>query len=173
MVEREAVQQREKAESVRRGLERESNLNAVPTTMPKQQDCKRDEESLARLRASQVRGEVIRFEKEMTCERLRPQVLRLRESLGVDKEAEQAKAGPQPQPPNPEAPRARAEREGAVDSGPNAMLSQVQRCKRDEEKLQRLRVSQVREDVIRFERELGCDKLRLQVLRLKESLGAN
>jgi hypothetical protein len=48
------------------------------------QVCKRDAETLTRLRASQVRDEVIRFERELGCERLRPQVVRLRESIGTN-----------------------------------------------------------------------------------------
>src|SRR5262252_1105292 len=52
-----------------------------PAPLTQEQICKRDEKKLARLRASQVREEVIRFERELGCERLRPQVLRLRESL--------------------------------------------------------------------------------------------
>jgi hypothetical protein len=37
--------------------------------------------------------------------------------------------------------------------------------------LSRLRASQSREDVVKFERELACEQLRPQVVRLKESLG--
>jgi hypothetical protein len=49
-------------------------------------------------------------------------------------------------------------------------LSQEQICKNDEERLAQLRVTQVREDVLRLERDLGCPRLRAQVQRLKESL---
>ena len=47
-------------------------------------DCQKDQETLVRLRAVPTRADVARFERELSCERLRPQVLRLRESLGVD-----------------------------------------------------------------------------------------
>jgi hypothetical protein len=132
-----------------------------------------------RLRASQSRDDVIRFEKELTCERLRLQVLRLRESLGIEGDGQQAKAVQETPGPNAEAERQRLEREAIkVESTPAIKVeptpaSQAQACKRDEEKLQRLRSSQVREEVIRFEKELVCERLRLQVLRLKESVGAN
>ena len=46
--------------------------------------CKPDEERLTRLSASLERDEVVRFEYELGCERLRPQVVRLRESLGAN-----------------------------------------------------------------------------------------
>jgi outer membrane protein OmpA-like peptidoglycan-associated protein len=43
-------------------------------------------------------------------------------------------------------------------------------CRRDTAQLARLRISQVREEVLQFERELGCEKLRPQVTRLRESV---
>jgi hypothetical protein len=52
--------------------------------MPREQICKYDEERLTRLRADLERDEVVRFENELNCERLRPQVVRLRESLGAN-----------------------------------------------------------------------------------------
>src|SRR5258706_12901098 len=54
--------------------------------MTQEQACRRDEERLAGLRASQARDEVVRFERELGCERLRPQVVRLRESLSAEGE---------------------------------------------------------------------------------------
>jgi hypothetical protein len=180
-------EEQRKKEAARRGLERESGLVVVPTTpnpqggptsppqaapaaIPQDQACKRDEEILVRLRASQARDEVIRFEKELACERLRPQVARLRESLGP--------AGEQPpqvtprQPANPGPSLQSLDHQAAVKIDPSP-ISQAEACKRDEEKLVRLRATQVREEVIRFEKELACEKLRNQVLRLKESVGIN
>src|SRR5258706_6980448 len=52
--------------------------------MTQEQACRRVEERLAGLRASQARDEVVRFERELGCERLRPQVVRLRESLSAE-----------------------------------------------------------------------------------------
>jgi curved DNA-binding protein CbpA len=43
--------------------------------------CRRDAERLAQLRISQAPDEVTRFERELRCEKLRPQVIRLRESV--------------------------------------------------------------------------------------------
>src|SRR5579871_2519933 len=56
-------------------------VDVQPAPPTPEQICKRDEEKLARLRVSQVRDEVSRFERELGCERLRPQVIRLRESI--------------------------------------------------------------------------------------------
>jgi hypothetical protein len=43
--------------------------------------CDEEKATLAKLRASQSREDVVRFERELACEQLRPQVIRLRESL--------------------------------------------------------------------------------------------
>ena len=116
--------------------------------------------------SDQSRDDVIQLEKELTCERLRPQVLRLRESLVIEPGDEQAIVSQ---------PAARVERQ-QQQHGPAIKLdpaAQASACQRDEEKLEHLRASRVLGDVIRFEHELGCEKLRFQVIRLKESLGSN
>jgi uncharacterized caspase-like protein len=188
----EQEEQRKKAEAIRRGLERESGLVVVPTTprpqavptsppqaaptaIPQEQACKRDEETLIRLRTSQARDEVLRFEKELTCQRLRPQVARLRESLGgIAEQPQVTQQQPQqqerPRPAPAPAPQSR-EQQAAVKNAPLAPISQAQACKQDEERLARLRASQAGDEVLRFERELTCERLRPQVLRLRESLG--
>jgi hypothetical protein len=51
-----------------------------------------------------------------------------------------------------------------------AAMSQDEICERDIARLADLRISQGRDAVIRFERELGCEKLRPQVVRLGESI---
>jgi curved DNA-binding protein CbpA len=51
-----------------------------------------------------------------------------------------------------------------------AAMSQDEICKRGAARLKDLRISQVRDEVIRFERDLGCEKLRPQVMRLRESV---
>jgi hypothetical protein len=147
-----------------------------PSPMPQEQVCKRDEERLARLRASQAPDEVIRFERELGCERLRPQLLRLRESLFAEGGRGERDVSSQPQA-QPQSQKADArpqtpEHDAAVNVAPPS-ISQDQVCKRDAETLTRLRASQARDEVIRFERELGCERLRPQVVRLRESIGTN
>ncbi|HLN10592.1 MAG TPA: caspase family protein [Xanthobacteraceae bacterium] len=73
-----------KAHDERLRLEREAALKAQSAPPTAEQACKRDEERLTRLRASRDRDEVLRFERELACERLRPQVVRLRESVASD-----------------------------------------------------------------------------------------
>jgi hypothetical protein len=136
--------------------------------------CERDEKRLTRLRASQARDEVIRFERELGCERLRPQLVRLRESVFTEGERSERDFGsrPQAQSPTADAPLQTLEGEAAVEA-PRPSISQDQACKQDTETLARLRASQVRDEVVRFERELACERLRPQIVRLRESIDAN
>jgi hypothetical protein len=147
-----------------------------PPRVPQEQACKRDEERLAHLRASPASDEVIRFERELGCERLRPQLLRLRESIFAEGERSRrdfgSRAEVQSPSPNADAQPQTPEPEVAAKVAPPS-IPVDQACKRDAETLARLRVSQVRDEVIRFERDLACERLRPQVVRLRESIGAN
>lgn len=170
---RETVQRRDDEQ-------RRQSVTAVnPATTPGD-SCQRDGERLARLRASPEREEVMRFERELTCERLRLQVVRLRESVGG---AEPSASVVRSQPAsgavaaasaNVEAETKMRDREAGIRvqpvAGPAPVVASPEACKRDEEKLVRLRASRLRDEISRFERELGCEKLRPQVLRLRESL---
>jgi hypothetical protein len=145
---------------------------------------------LARLRSSPSLDEVSRFERELGCERLRPQIARLRESLSADA-APAAAVMPKPvisaQPPAvpaPTIPRTSAgdaptplskqfDRIADLKSEPKPPLAaadQEQACKQDAARISRLRASPSLPDVISFERELACEKLRPQLARIRESL---
>jgi uncharacterized caspase-like protein len=183
---REEAQRRQQAEAERQRLEQEAALaRAAPPSVPQELACKRETEQLARLRANQVGDEVIRFERALTCERLRPQVLRLRESLVGSDEALRSPEAPRSQPvlaqpsgPGPAPQDARpgaseAERQLPAEASlklASPPISQEEACRRDTEKLARLRVSQSREEIVRFVRELACERLRPQILRLQESV---
>ena len=156
--------------------ERDTLVRNAPPLIPQEQICKRDEDRLTRLRASPAPDEVIRFERELGCERLRLQVVRLRESVSAegdrgDREAAQGPPAEQPRPTADVGPQ-NPQRDASARVAPSS-IPQEQICKRDEERLARLRASAARDEVIRFEHELGCEKLRPQVVRLRESLGAN
>src|SRR6201999_703181 len=56
----------------------------ILTKLTQEQVCKRDADWLVHVRASQSLEEVVSLERELGCEKLRPQVLRLKESLGLD-----------------------------------------------------------------------------------------
>jgi hypothetical protein len=176
------------------------NIDAPPaataspaTPAPSTAACDKEMQKLAALRGNPSPAEVRAFELELTCERLRPQVARLRESLSpaasvaidAPHAAPTLPASPvAPAPPAPvpvagdaEAPKANApsaplrvaEQEmppKAVDAG----IDQAAACKKDEAKLAHLRANPSLTDVIAFGRELKCDKLRAQLARLQESL---
>jgi len=138
--------------------------NAVPAPSS-ELNCKSDEERLAKLRVKPVAEDIAHFERELSCAKLRPQIVRLRESI----------AGGEPKPKSSPAPPV-AESKGNVEQSRSinpATPSSPEICKRDEERLARLRANPTPDEIARFERELGCTRLRPQVVRLRESLGAN
>ncbi len=142
--------------------------------------CKQEQEKLARLRANPARDEIIRLERNLTCERLRLQVVRLRESVVGELPAGTGAAAVAPAVPIEDDDGGRASPSNAIsapqpkqDSAKAAALRSSDPCRHDQETLARLRASPVRQDVLRFERELACERLRPQVLRLRESLGSD
>jgi hypothetical protein len=133
--------------------------------------CSRDELRLARLRSDPVPDEIARFQRELSCGRLHAQVQRLFESVATGPPAPAASLGGvapagairKPEPGGAEAgarPQAQAlppQPEGA--------------CARDAERLARLRADPTVDAIVRFERELGCEQIRPQLRRLRESVG--
>jgi hypothetical protein len=129
--------------------------------------CQRDEDRLAQLRMNPSRGKAERFANELGCEKLRPQVLALFESLSP--------APPAADVSGAASPGVQAENETAhlaspVSGADGASPMSVATCERDEERLVRLRSSPAADEALRFEKELGCEKLRPQLHRLMESL---
>jgi hypothetical protein len=179
-----AAAEREKQARLTTNPAQESTVQpkAVPEA-PQEQICKRDEERLARLRANPAADEIARFERELGCTKLSPQIARLRESVNIVEAhadpaapppppAQTSPAAPEPAPP----PRVQPEpvSKQAIPSQPNAPVSSSEPdCKRDEERLARLRANPVVNEIARFERELSCAKLRPQLVRLRESIATS
>jgi hypothetical protein len=143
--------------------------------------CDQDNARLARLRSGGSFDEVTQFERELTCDRLRPQVARLRESLGGSAPAAPVMDAAQPVVaalPKPAAPPPATiqnidtslKLETPSPPRPPAAAAETPACKLDEARLSRLRASPSLADLASFERELGCEKLRPQIVRLRESL---
>jgi hypothetical protein len=133
--------------------------------------CKRDEERLERLRSNLSSEEAARFANELSCEKLRPQLLALIEDLGRSAPAAAAVGVA-----NGEASNTSATTEADARATPSAdtqvaAVTPDDVCKRDEERLERLRSNPSSEEAARFANELGCEKLRPQISRLAESLG--
>ncbi len=129
--------------------------------------CRRDEDRLAQLRMNPSRGEVARFANELGCEKLRSQVLDLFEGL-----APPPAAGTLSGVASPGAP---AEDEAAHLPSPLAAADVASPlaaaiCRRDGERLVRLRSNPSVDEAMQFENELGCEQLRPQLQRLMESL---
>ena len=118
--------------------------------------CVRDEARLARLRANPAPDEIISFQREVACKRLRPQVQRLFESF-VSDTAPSSGGSPAAQP----APKQQAQ----IESVPAEDA-----CQRDTARLGRLRAEPTLEAIAKFEKELGCERLRSQLRRLRESV---
>ncbi len=156
--------------------------------MQSSQSCEQDSARLARLRSNPVYNEIVQFERELGCERLRPQIVRLRESLSptapppiTSANADPVRPAPPPvAPPRPEPqrlePQKQPEQQASLNSppasrpAPPVAVDQTLACKQDEARLAKLRADPSYTDVVAFERDLRCDKLRPQLTRLRESL---
>jgi Caspase domain len=118
--------------------------------------CVRDEARLARLRANPTPEEIINFQREVACTRLRAQVQRLFESF-VGDTALPSGGNPAPQT----VPKQQAQ---------NAPVRSEDTCTRDMARLVSVRAEPTLEAITRFEKELGCEQLRSQLRRLRESV---
>ena len=165
-----------------------------PSTSSSGNSCDQDGAKLTRLRSGASLEEVVQFEAELSCGRLRPQVTRLRESLSTGpaslapaKEALKPDIAARPASPAVQPPPATlqsagepvksgtaspAESQADPKSQPKASISadSALECKRDEVRLTRLRANPSLTEINIFERELGCEKLRPQLARMRESL---
>jgi uncharacterized caspase-like protein len=113
--------------------------------------CKRDEDRLARLRGGASADEAKHFGSELSCEKLRPQYMRLLESLGF--------ASPAPLAPA-NSPSSNSSPTGQIVKGD---------CASQQVALDRLRAEPSPEATRQFWRDLQCEELRPQVRLLMES----
>jgi hypothetical protein len=134
--------------------------------------CSRDEARLARLRSDPSREEIASFQRELGCVRLRAQVQRLFESVAADPRPPTI----EPRPPTTVAggephPAVRQAQAPPVQQAEAPPVQSDDTCTRDAARLARLRADPTVEAITKFERELGCDQIRPQLRRLRESLG--
>jgi len=128
----------------------EASRTAVTPLSPDEL-CRQDEERLVRLRANPTSDEAERFASELNCERLRPQLSRLMESLGFPVPPPRAAANP----PS-------ASQGAAVGTAPD--------CASEQAELDRLRAQPSTDAAQAFWRALQCERLRPQARLLMESL---
>jgi hypothetical protein len=127
--------------------------------------CKHDEDRLTKLRANPSVDAAIRFDSELKCPKLKPQLLALLDSLRrpLKSAAEQRRNGaPSDTTSASEAVPPASERP-APDTTTNA-------CKHDEERLAELQAKPSLDETIRFENEMECLALQPQVLALLDKL---
>ena len=131
--------------------------------------CKHDEDRLAELRANPSVDAAIRFDRELKCPRLKPQLPEIltqlshaagsvelgnRKAPASDTMSASAAAPPASEPPASEAMAAASE----------------DACKQDEERLAALQAKPSVDEAVRFVGELTCSKLQPQLLALLNSL---
>jgi uncharacterized caspase-like protein len=134
--------------------------------------CDKEQDRLARLRSDLSKDAIDQFEREMTCERLRPQLARLRESLPRNLESASKSQAPFSAAAVASTPSPALPVENEVRQAANAQptINQDEACKRDAIRLAELRAKPVASDIAEFDRTLACSKLRPQLSRLKESV---
>jgi Caspase domain len=165
----------QRAKTAEAGQEKHARLTVEPAPqvpgLSQEQNCKLEEEWLRRLRANPAADQIARLERGLSCAKLRPEIARLRDAVDVAK-APRAQPDPPRQQVESTQPKADPGPQNAVAAPPSS-LSPNEVCKRDEETLARLRASPAVDEIMRFERDLGCSRLRPQVVRLRESVGAD
>jgi uncharacterized caspase-like protein len=127
-----------------------SRTDVLP--LPPGELCKRDEDRLVRLRLNPTNEEASRLASELNCEKLRPQLSRLMESLGFAVPAPQAPANPPP------AAQAAVASKTADD------------CASEQAALDRLRAEPSIDAAQAFWHGLQCERLRPQARMLMQSL---
>jgi hypothetical protein len=169
----------------------QSRLQAALEREDQASACSRDEQRLARLRSAPSPDEIVRFEREVACTRLKPQVQRLFESFATTLPAAVVPQVAAPPPPAAAAPamaaprkeepkRGEARREEPRKEPPPALATTREQslaatepqgaCAHDAERLAQLRADPSVDAIARFDRELSCERLRPQLRRLRESL---
>ena len=121
--------------------------------------CKQDEERLAALQAKPSLDEAIRFEDELKCSKLQPQLLALLDSLSQALQS----AGAQSRNGAPSNTTSASE---PVPPTPPASEATSDACKHDEERLAELQAKPSVDEAARFAQELRCGTLRPQLLAL-------
>jgi len=147
--------------SAGRSLEDARQPAGVTPSMTPEQACKSDAAKLAALRLNPSPDQVAKFSSALMCEDLRPQVERFVESLGIeipgDQKSRSLEVGDQ-----------KSRTLEAPPQGESSDREQI--CKRESEELSRLRANPIRENAVRFARDLKCEDLKAQVTRLLESI---
>jgi hypothetical protein len=146
-----------------------SDMASAPGTTSAAVDgaCKHDEDRLAELRANPSVQAAVRFDRELKCPRLQPQLPAVLTQLSKTAKVEAATQ------------RAAAPDTMSISAAPPPASSSAlevaaaasdDACKRDEARLAELQAQPSRDEAVRFEDELKCSRLQPQVLALLDTL---
>jgi uncharacterized caspase-like protein len=146
---------RQKLEAAKTEVAPEEPAKTEVAALSPDQLCERDADRLVRLRANPTSDEATHFASELNCEKLRPQLSRLMESLGFAI----------PAPPS----------QAPANSPPTAQIAAVERkpvsdCASEQAALDHLRAEPSIDAAETFWRGLRCERLRPQARMLMESL---
>jgi hypothetical protein len=137
-----------------------SDIASAPGTTSAALDdvCKHDEDRLAELRANPSVEAAVRFDSELKCPRLQPQLPAILKQLSKTGKVE---ADNQRSPaPDTMSKRAAAPPASLPPTSEVTSATSDDACKRDEERLAELQAKPSRDEAVRFEGELKCSRLR-------------
>jgi hypothetical protein len=129
--------------------------------------CKHDEDRLAELRANPSVEAAVRFDSELKCPTLQPQLPAILKQLSNTVEAANRKAPTPDTMSTSGAPPPAASPPGLEVT---SAATSDDACRQDEKRLAELQAKPSRDEAVRFEDELKCSRLQLQVLALLDSL---
>jgi hypothetical protein len=127
--------------------------------------CKHDEDRLAELRANPSVHAAIRFDSELKCPRLKPQLTEILTQLSHAAGSVELANRKAPAPDTTSASEA-----APPTSEPPASEATSDACKHDEERLAELKAKPSLDEAIRLENEMKCLKLQPQLLALWDKL---
>src|ERR1700722_10411411 len=130
--------------------------------------CKHDEDRLAELRAMPSLDAAIRFDSELKCPRLKPQLPEILTQLSHA--AESVELGNRKAPASDTMSASAAAPPASEPPASEAMAAAEDACKQDEERLAALQAKPSVDEAVRFEDELRCSKLQPQLLALLVNL---
>jgi hypothetical protein len=131
--------------------------------------CRRDEDRLAELQANPTVEAAIRFDSELSCPRLQPQLLAILKRLSgaAASIAAHNQAAPASETSSASEPASSVSPPSGMEAAPSASDDA---CKRDEDRLAELQAKPSLDEAVRFEGELKCSKLQPQLLAILDGL---
>ena len=141
-----------------------------PTSSTLDDACKHDEDRLAKFRANPSADAAIRFDSELKCPKLKPQLLALQLLALLDSLSQPLKSAAAQSRNGAPSDTTSASEAVPPTSEPPASDATADACKHDAERLAELQAKPSLDEAIRFENEMECLELQPQVLTLMDKL---